>query len=118
MILDITSFLLLGPLCASLHWLLARSFVFQWFWSRARGIFADLLACPACSGFWLGTALGVAGMRPLAGPPAWLEILVSGLMGVFMTPICEGIMLWGLKRSAIPQPAPEDSPPESSPRAA
>lgn len=120
MTLDLQQLLLLGLLCASTHWIIARSKVMRWFWSRLRGWRADLLACPACSGFWLGLVTASIGLRPvtlaIAGAPhaaRAAEIITAGVLAVFMTPVCQAVMLWGLSMSAI-ESAPE-SPAEPEP---
>lgn len=61
----------------------------------------ELLACAACSGFWLGLGLSVVGLRPLELGPSWLDVAGSALAGVVGTPILEGVLLWGLDRTAI-----------------
>ncbi|HEV3059626.1 MAG TPA: hypothetical protein VGY48_15355 [Vicinamibacterales bacterium] len=108
MILDVSQLVLFGLLCASLHWLIARSEIARPFWSRVNGMLGKLLACPSCSGFWLGGFLsGIGVVEPvridLVTPTADLitHIIVGALLGVFVTPVVEGILLWGLERSAI-----------------
>lgn len=108
---------LLGVLSATIHWLIARSKIAQPLWSRARGWIATLLACPACSGFWIGAALTATGI--VAAPPWFLgppdttvftagAILTNGLLAVFLTPVCEGILMWGFGMSAIESDEPDD----------
>jgi hypothetical protein len=99
---------LLSLLSATIHWTIARSTIMHWFWSRARGRLADLLACPACSGFWIGcclTAAGIQAVTPVGYPDSWpvavASIVANGLLGIFMTPVTEGVLLWGLSVSAL-----------------
>ncbi len=108
---------LLGLLAAPLHWIVARSEIARPFWSRLAGWPAKLLACPACSGFWLGLALAVGGVRPVditwpLGHQAVLtaEILAAGVLATFMTPVVQAVMLLGLHYSAVPAPEPEAEP--------
>jgi hypothetical protein len=104
--------LLLGMLSASLHWIIARSTVMRWFWSRLRGWPAALLACPACSGFWLGIGLGTVGVRPCIYPYRTGEIIGAGVLAVLLTPVVQAVFLWGLERTAIDTtPADEPTPP-------
>lgn len=113
--LDLQQLLLLGLLSAAAHWIIARSKVMRWFWSRLRGWRADLLACPACSGFWLGLGLAAAGLKPVAlvieGAPhaaRVAEIITAGVLAVFLTPVCQAVMIWGLAVSAIAPEAPAE----------
>lgn len=105
----LTQLVVLGILLSSTHWLFARSRIMEPFWIRATGWAARLLACPACSGFWLG----------LACPPVngngwdWRSRLVQGLLGIWLTPIFEAVLLWGLALSAIEEE--DDQPPAESP---
>lgn len=107
----------LGIILSSLHWLLARSRIMEPFWSRTTGWVARLLVCPACSGFWLGLAV-----PPLNGNGwEWRARLIQGFLGIWLTPIFEAALLWGLALSAIeldeePQPT-EGSPGSSGPSA-
>lgn len=73
----------------------------QWFWGRLKGGPAALLACPACSGFWIGLTLAVV-LRPATSGTLWLDVLVNGFAGLYLTPVAEGVLLWGLATSEIP----------------
>jgi hypothetical protein len=107
--LDVDQLVLLGLLSASIHWLIARAHITKPFWSLewwpARFSFglgllvSALLACAACSGFWIGLGLGFAGVRPIGA--GWLAVVASGLAGVLLTPVFEGALLWGLERTHI-----------------
>jgi hypothetical protein len=104
---------LLGILSATIHWLVARSEIAAPLWSRARGIVDKLLRCPACSGFWLGGALTFVGVHPLVGVTDWRDVAAGTLCGVFLTPVFEAVLLWGLERTAIgeaPLPGAESTP--------
>jgi hypothetical protein len=107
---DLNQLVALGVLAASVHWIVARASVTRFFWSLAwwpergwlsvaKSFVADLLACAACSGFWIGLGLGLAGVRPVGS--GWLSVLASGLVGVLTTPVFEGVLLWGLERSHL-----------------
>jgi len=93
----------LGVLTATLHWLAARAKITKRFWDAAwlPASVDGLLRCPACSGFWLGLGVGLWGVRPLRTGAAWLDVLTAGVCGIFMTPLFEGIILWGLDRSSL-----------------
>jgi hypothetical protein len=124
MILDLTQLALLGILCASIHWLVARSEIAKPFWSRTSGWLAKLLACAGCSGFWLGAISGVTNLvAPVAfnavGSPTWLsfgflvaQTFITGVLGIFVTPIFESLLLWGLSASALQDDVDEDDAPE------
>ncbi len=99
--IDLRQLFVLGLLTASIHWLVARSHVGEVIWGHARGWFDELLRCPACSGWWLGLLLGLAGIRPLTLHWSWTSIVFSGLFGVILTPVFESCLLWGLSRSAL-----------------
>lgn len=122
MTLDISQLVLFGVFCSSLHWLIGRSEIAKPLWSRATGWFAALLACAGCSGFWIGGILGGAGfVLPVTfniAPGLYFEIFLRalwhGVLGVFVTPVFEGILLWGLHASAL-APEQEDVEPEPAP---
>lgn len=100
MTLDLQQLVLLGILSSSTHWLVARSSIAKPLWSRAKGSLAELLACPSCSGFWIGWALGLIGVRPThVGVVA--DLFFASLLAVFLTPVFEAVLLWGLHTSAI-----------------
>ncbi len=102
MTLNIQHLLLLGVLSASLHWVLARAEVTRFAWSRAPRWLDKLLRCPACSGWWLGLWLWWLGVRPVQGTPHWGELACTGLLAIWLTPVFEACMLWGLEHSLVP----------------
>ena len=106
-VFSLQQFALLGVLSAAVHWLLARSDVMGWFWSRVTGRLDQLLRCPACSGFWIGLGLGAAGLRPVTTGYDFVDALTSGLLALYATPVAEGVLIWGLAASEV-----EDEPPE------
>lgn len=100
---DWSLLLTLGILTASIHWTIARAKITQWFWG-ARWLpqfLNSLLSCPACSGFWLGIAVGLFGIRPLATGSTTLDVVASGVCGLFCTPVVQAVFLWGLERTKI-----------------
>ncbi len=108
MTLDLTQLVLFAIITTSLHWLIARSEIAKPLWSRTKGVLAKLLACPACSGFWLGGLVaGTGWVVPVtfvdeSVRDIWsLHAGIGAILGVFVTPVFEGLMLWGLERSAI-----------------
>lgn len=107
-----------GLLTASTHWLIGRSEIAKPLWSRATGWIEKLLACPACSGFWLGLGYGALGLRPVSY--GWRGVLIAGVLGAILTPIFEGLLLWGLEMTAMsveePTSAPTPSPEADSSR--
>lgn len=118
MMLNLQHLLLLGLLGAALHWILARSQIAKPFWSRLTGWPAKLLACPACSGFWIGLGLRGAGITPVsidgafAGPASVVvaESITAAVLAVFLTPVFQAVMLWGLHYSAVAELEPEPEP--------
>lgn len=132
--LDFTQLVLLGILCASVHWLIARSEITRPLWSNATGWFGALLACAGCSGWWLGL---LAGVLNIAVPVAFYsdgsisgafghvaQAFTTAVFGVFVTPIFEAALLWGLRESTLivedsaPIPRDQDTidTPVSNPR--
>lgn len=93
----------LAILTGTLHWVIARAKITQWFWNAnwLPGIMHELLECPACSGFWLGLGLGVAGLRPLVTGLWPLDLAAAGVAGIIGTPVAQGVLLWGLERTRI-----------------
>lgn len=99
--IDVGNLILLGLVSASIHWLLARSAIFEFFWGRVRGFVEKLLACAACSGFWIGIGLGLGGVRPVQDVAWWAQIAGAGFLGIWLTPVFEGALMWGLRESHI-----------------
>ncbi len=109
--LVVADLFLVGILSAAIHWLIARSYVFEWFWGRTRGFLEKLLACAACSGFWIGIALGLGGIRPIIGVDWWAQVAGAGFLALYLTPVFEGVLVWGLNASALGSFSPQESPP-------
>lgn len=93
----------LAILTATIHWIVARATITKRFWGAVwlPSWLDELLRCPACSGFWLGIGLGLAGLRPLVTGSWIANVLIAGLVGVWGTPVVEGILLWALDRTKI-----------------
>lgn len=108
MTFDLEQASLLGILSAALHWLVARSRIAKPIWSRAKGLTNDLLRCPACSGFWLGLGLGAVGIAPMTTGIYPLDVGSAGVLAMFLTPVAEGVMVWGLAMSAVEEDAPDE----------
>lgn len=104
--LDVGNLALLGIASSAIHWIIARSEIAKPLWSRARGLANSLLTCPACSGFWISLGLWALGLRPLMGLPSVLDAGATAVLGVFVTPVCEAVLVWGLAASAIESPTP------------
>lgn len=109
MTLDLSKLLLFGILCATLHWLIARAEITKPLWSRAPGPIDKLLRCSGCSGWWLGGIVYVCGLQPIART-SWWSVLVACLLGAFVTPVFEGLLLWGLESTAVhaEEPGPDE----------
>lgn len=111
MTLDLEQLTIFGLLLASIHWLVARAEITRWFWENAPRPLDALLRCPACSGFWLGAALSPV-IHPITWERPWRAIVLNMLLGTFVTPVFEAIMLWGLARTAINE-APDEQEPDA-----
>ena len=94
---------MLGLFSASIHWLVARSEIAKPLWSRARGFVDKLLRCPACSGWWIGALLVLAGVHPIEGVALWKNVIAGALCGTMLTAVFEAVLLWGLERAALPE---------------
>lgn len=101
MTVKLDDLLVLGILSAAIHWLIGRSEIAKPLWSRATGFWSRLLSCPACSGWWIGLGLGAAGLRPWLTGWVVLDIVDSAVMAMWLTPVFEAILLWGLDGSRI-----------------
>lgn len=99
--IDFDRLIALGILSGTTHWLIARAEISRPIWSRARGWLGKLLACPACSGWWLGLGFGVAGIVPLDTPYRALDVLTTGVLAVFATPVAQAALVWALNVTAI-----------------
>ena len=107
--LNVADAVVLGLLGAAIHWLIARSLIFSPLWKNIASvsIYLDkLLACAACSGFWIGIGAGLARLRPISTGVWWFDVVATGLLGIYLVPVFEGVMIWGLSQSAIPQEYP------------
>lgn len=107
--LAIDQLLLLGLFSTAIHWLVARSEIARPLWSRTSGWLDKLLRCPACSGYWLGGLITWGGVHPFGdtGTSWWMFVFktqLAGLAAMVLTPIFEGVMVWGLRESAIEAP--------------
>jgi hypothetical protein len=111
MTLHLDQLFILGIFTTSIHWLVARSEIARPLWSRAHGWLEKLLRCPACSGFWLGGLVTWGGVQPFgdalapwSGGALWpfvWKTQLAGIAAMFLTPVFEAVMVWGLRESAI-----------------
>lgn len=92
---------LLGVLSATVHWIVARASITRFFWSRVRGWLAKLLACPACSGFWIGLTLMVVDVQVVEHASTPVNWVTNGLLGLYLTPVFQAVFLLGLDKSTI-----------------
>lgn len=113
MTLNLNTLIFFGLLTAGIHWLVARSSITKPIWSKATGKLDGLLRCAGCSGFWLGLALWIIGVRPIDGGIVLARaFLLTGVLGAALTPVVEAVVLWGLAETAVEAPA-ESTPSES-----
>jgi len=116
MTIDLPQLVLLGIVCAATHWLVARSEIARPLWSRAPGVLGRLLACAGCSGFWLGGVAWTLGIRVTPLDARYGGLALAMVLGTFVTPIFEGMLMWGLYASAVQDDAPEPPPPPPVPQ--
>lgn len=119
MTIDLAQLVLLGIVCAATHWLVARSEIARPLWSRAPGLLGRLLSCSGCSGFWLGGIAWTIGIRVTPPDARHGGLALAMVLGTFVTPVFEGLLMWGLYASALveePEPvvAPMEPPPSPS----
>jgi len=116
MLLNLQLLVMLGLLTAGVHWFVARSHVMEWFWGSLPpgSATAALVDCAACSGYWLGLGVWAAGVRPLSASIPWwpVEALATGVLGLALTPVFEGVILWGLAVTAMESQVSQDDPPD------
>lgn len=105
-----TDFFTLGVFCATFHWILARAQITRFFWelawlppSRFRNFLDSLFRCAGCSGFWLGLVGAHMSIQPWPTQYIIINYIITGLLGVFVTPIFEAVFLWGLDKTNIVQ---------------
>lgn len=105
--IDWNQLVTLGVLAAVIHWLVARAQITQHFWRLewlpvGRDFVDGLLRCAACSGWWIGLGLGWGRhLVPFQMGSAFWNVVGAGLTGIFVTPIFESVLLWGLEKSRI-----------------
>lgn len=105
MTLNFNALIFFGLLTAGVHWLVARSSITKPLWSKATGKLDELLRCAGCSGFWLGLALWIIGVRPIDGGVVLARaFLLTGVLGAALTPVVEAVVLWGLAETAVEVP--------------
>lgn len=98
-----STFATLAVLAAAIHWIAARAEITKPIWNAIwlPETLDRLLKCPACSGWWLGLGLGLAGVRPMVTGMWWIDTAAAGLCAVFGVPVAEAVLLWGLDRAQI-----------------
>ena len=107
-----TDLLYLGVAGAAAHFLLYRALITRWLWSRYPKAIEPFFACSACTGFWIGAAVGFLWMArgiPALGLAADDPILpaASGVMTMVMAPIVSFLHLWALEQLS-PHVGPTD----------
>ena len=121
----------LAVFLAAAQYLLGEAAIFDRPRARLPLVIRQLLACPACCGFWLGLAFGAAAVGPWVDGPAWWNALRSGFAAVAITPFMRGVMALGWAAATTDAghdhehehegalataPAPEPLPPSPSVR--
>lgn len=94
-----TDVLLLGILGAAFHFLTYRAEATRWLWSRYPGPVDRLMRCVACSGFWVGGALGAlcrAQGRPVLGFEDWLLLPACALVTMVAAPPIAWLQIYTL----------------------
>lgn len=98
---SVADMVFLGLLGAALHYAAYRAVATHWLWSRYPKPVNALLSCSACSGFWLGGALGaLARARSYAllglSPNDWLLLPACALVCMVTAPIFSYLMVYAL----------------------
>lgn len=115
MSLNFQHVIILAILSAVLHWIFTRAEITRPLWSKLPPFLDKLARCPACSGYWIGWALGLAGVSPVDGFSWPASAALTALFAVFLTPVTEAIMLWGLEHSAIEDSGEADDADNATP---
>lgn len=91
-----------AALVTFLYYIGARAEVTRFAWERYPDRLDKLARCPACSGFWIGLAVGARWDFPswtMHGPdilPYWVTAMLwGGVWGLLLTPVG----MWILKRA-------------------
>lgn len=82
-------------LTAVFYYLGARAVITEPLWRRYPPRLDAFLSCAACSGFWYGLGLGVAGWTqdvPFLGMTGWNTPILVGLMAIWWTPVMAMVM--------------------------
>jgi hypothetical protein len=85
----ISDIILLGVLGAAFHFLAYRAEATRWLWSRYPKSLNRLLSCSACTGFWIGGALGLLARERgylLLGLTDWLLLPACALVTMVAAP--------------------------------
>jgi hypothetical protein len=71
------------------YYLFARAEITRFLWSRYPSWLDKLARCPACSGTWIGLALGTLYVTPPPHPERWRweRPVWSAVWGLLLTPI-------------------------------
>jgi len=90
----------LAVFLAAAQYLLGEAAIFDRPRAKLPPILQQLLACPACCGFWLGLAFGAMAVGPWADGAPWWNALRSGFAAVAITPFVRGVMALGWAAAA------------------
>lgn len=88
----------------ALFYLGSQAMITKWLWSRYPRWLDELAQCSACSGFWLGILVALAGGfaldLPFAGLPAhaWYTPPIVGLCAIVWTPLIADLHIRALLR--------------------
>lgn len=84
--------LLYAAVGTALWYLGSRALITQAIWMRYPQRLATFMDCPACTGFWWGLILALAGRYTELVPDAGLHPILAGLASIFLVAVGAGIL--------------------------
>lgn len=102
--------LLYAAIATALWYLGSRALITRGIWTRYPHGFATFMDCPACTGFWWGVMLAIAGRYTTFVPDAGLHPILTGLASIFLVAVGAGIMQRSLAEAgtAVATPVEDD----------
>ena len=105
-----TDIILIGIAGAAFHFLSYRAEVTRWLWSRYPAFLNKFLGCCACSGFWVGGALGWfyrSQGREVLGFEGWLLLPACAIVALVASPPVSYIQIYALQSMGLGQDGTE-----------
>ena len=98
-------------LCTAAYYAFARADLTRPLWSRYPAFLDRMARCPACSGFWIGAALGLALPDDTTPAKRVLGALLGAAWGTVVTPLGTWALVSALAATTIPDEPPGPPPP-------